>query len=135
MKFFIFFAFFLSNGSLFAADFRCPDSIATNESVTSKVPSEWRSLRDEINGSQSLENVEVYDGPFEDGASLVPDNVAAKDAPYWNFEKGTSQTHGMACLYSQSAVRLVRSLPARIKRCTMTFSKVDKTRPQGLSCR
>jgi hypothetical protein len=111
----------------------CPESIETAQTLRSALPKGWTSAVDSLNGKHPLENVQVFDGPFDDGASLVPDNEGKEETPHWILSKDAPRPFLMACFYSQSVVRVLHELPKDAKKCTTLF-KTKPYRVLGLSC-
>jgi hypothetical protein len=110
-----------------AADYRCPPTIETRQSMAAKPPRPWEAIPDVWNGKQLLENVQVYDGPPKDGASLVPDNESSEKDPIWTFAKNQKRRIWIACFYSQSFIRLVQELPPGVEKCTLLYKRNSKT--------
>ena len=102
----------------FPLEIRCPENIETKQTL-SKAQDGWDAVVDTLNGRQNLETMELYDGPFEEGAALVPDNESSKKDPYWTNH--TLKGFWVACFYSQSTVRLTKQIPGSVKKCTLRY--------------
>ncbi len=100
----------------FGLEIKCPNSIQTTQSLADPLPAGWDSFDDKLNGQKYFESIQVYDGHPNEGASLVPDNEYSKKDAYWTNQ--TLKGLWMACFYRQTTIRLVKSIPKNIKRCT-----------------
>jgi len=125
-------AFLISSVAL-GEELLCPESIETAQTLRSTLPKGWTSAVDSLNGKHPLENVQVFDGPFDDGASLIPDNEGTEETPHWLLSKDAPRPFTMACFYSQSVVRVLHELPKKSKKCTLLF-KTEPYRVRGLNC-
>jgi hypothetical protein len=110
---------------VFAAEYRCPESIESIQTIP-KVPQGWQTYNDPWNGSQKFENVLMFDGHPNDNASLVPDTETKpyQDSTWTNH---TAKGFWLACYYNQSTVRLIQAIPKSVKKCTLKFKgkKID----------
>ncbi len=113
-----------------AAEYRCLNSIETQQTLSAKLinqlNADWEAMPDAINAHQSLENIQVYDGHPREGAALVPDNEDSREEPFWTFPKDQKRRIWIACIYSQSIVRLVKQLPEAVKKCTLKYRGKSK---------
>jgi hypothetical protein len=72
-----------------------------------------------------LEQVTFFDGPPEELASLVYDDLKTagkQQVAVWNFA-ANPRGFWISCAYSGTAVVLSRRLPAGIKTCRVTYDK------------
>ncbi len=102
--------------SAFGLEIKCPSSIQTTQSISESLSDGWDSFDDKLNGQKNFDYIQVFDGHPSEGASLVPDNENSKKDPYWTNQ--TLKGFWVACYYRQSTVRLVKSIPKNVKRCT-----------------
>jgi hypothetical protein len=109
-----------------AVEYRCPESIETEQKLLKPSLPEWSSMNDRMNRQQRLEQISVFSGHPRDGASLVPDNVNEKNDPFWTLERSKKETYWIGCFYSQSTVRLVREIAPNLTRCTLVSKSTGK---------
>ncbi len=90
---------------------RCPESVLVHQTATS-TPEGWSaSLED---SPPRLAGVAFYDGPVQEGASLVPDHpgdAGAKDyQAAWRFDPASKRGFWIACEYTGTRIVLSRRL-------------------------
>ena len=104
-----------------AKEYQCPAKIDTAQSLTQSFDG-WSSYQDTVNGVQNLKGIQVYDGPPEELASLIPDNEEAgkqEEKSFWTFNVQNGRAIWIACEYYQSTVALTRELPLGVEKCTL----------------
>jgi hypothetical protein len=106
----------------FAGELRCPPEIAVEQKANDP-PVGWTVG---YNGFRNgLASVTIYDGPPEQGASLVYDDE--KTAPdtitqTWTLVPG-ARGYWMTCGYSNTAAQVSRKIPANATRCEVVLER------------
>ncbi len=100
---------------VFAADYRCPDTVETTQTLK-KSPADWEAFA-RPNDIQRFERITLYDGVPADMASLVPDDN--DKVTLWTFFDLPDRPLWMACEYSNTTVNLVRKLQGSVKECRL----------------
>lgn len=97
----------------------CPTEIETRQTLVNP-PTGFEAADDRLDAHR-LTYVEVFDGPYKDRASLVPDEQSARVAR-WRFGAET-QRRGVeiACHYARTRVVLVRPIVKDAKACAVTY--------------
>ncbi len=131
MSFYTWIVFAFVKASI-AAPYQCPEQIETKQSL-SKAVIGWTGVVDKLNGATRLDSIELSLGHPNDGAILAPDNKGGSGAPVWTFSGKSEADIWMACLYTQSHIRLIRKLPKGTSRCTLKYLQ-SPTRIEGISC-
>jgi hypothetical protein len=132
--------FFIQAGVASAAEFRCPESIATEQKLGQKVES-WKESMDDT-ATFPLEGITFFDGDPSEHASLVPDNEDAKNqkrvGSLWTFSRRVKSSNWFVCRYSNTSVRLAKELPPTTKSCRVKYTKAYPSStdyiPQRIQC-
>jgi len=109
-------------GYAFGGELQCPLAVNVDQKVTG-TPSGWTAG---YNGyKEELESVTIYDGPPEQGASLVYDDqktLANTIVQTWNL---APNDHGywMTCGYSNTSAQLTQKIPSDATRCEVTLER------------
>ena len=110
-------------------ELQCPATISVDQKAT-EVPPGWTPS---INGFKNeLAMVTIYDGPPDQGASLVYDDqktVGNTIIQTWNLA-GNSHGSWMTCGYSYTAAQISQKVPADAKQCVVTYEG-DVSLPGG----
>ena len=116
-------------GRAIAGELQCPATISVDQKA-SDVPAGWTPSN---NGFKNeLASVTIYDGPPEQGASLVYDDqktVGNTIVQTWNLA-GNSHGSWMTCGYSYTAAQISQKVPADAKQCVVTYEG-DVSLPGG----
>jgi hypothetical protein len=108
----------------------CPEQVAAEQKPVSP-PAGWTAgLSAE---PHRLEQVDFFDGPPEERASLIYDDIkkaGKQQVAVWSFA-ANPRGFWISCAYSGTAVILSRRLPATVKSCRVTYEKTALT-PGGL---
>jgi hypothetical protein len=116
----------LSATTLAADAVNCPQRIEVNQHLTTPV-SGWQSTLDDA--PHQFAGITFYDGQPQEKASLVYDSMTkagGKQVARWNFTAEAGRATWVACSYSGSSVQLVKSLPATIKSCEVTYNPRER---------
>lgn len=104
----------------------CPRELDTQQTA-SAVPPGYEVAEDTF-GRHQLTYVEVFDGPVEEMASLVPDEMTALESRWllagWTDQRGVE----VACHYSRTRLVLVKKLPKGVSACVAKY----RARSEGL---
>jgi hypothetical protein len=79
-----------------------------------------------------LYSAEVFDGPPEQLASLIPD-ASTKGSSTWRFEGSYPQGIWVQCTYAGGALTLTRKLATTPGVCVARYPKLVKGRPVSVS--
>jgi hypothetical protein len=109
----------------------CPESIPVSEPrLLTPIPG-WTAINEE--SGHKLSSISFYDGPVEEGASLVPDrNIKAQKirTATWQLDPKNGRGYWLACHYSGTTLTLGRALPKGLVRCAVTYN--DEEQIEGL---
>jgi hypothetical protein len=109
-------------GHAFGGEVQCPPTIAVDQKVTD-APAGWTAG---YNGfTNELDSVTIYDGPPEQGASLVYSDektVADSVTQTWQLAP-TDRGNFITCGYSNTSAQLTQKIPAAATRCEVTFER------------
>jgi hypothetical protein len=78
---------------------------------------------------QQLSNISLYDGPIEEGASLVPDRETKTQktrTALWQLDTKTARGYWLACRYSGTSLTLGRALPKGLVQCAVTYNNLEQ---------
>ena len=78
-----------------------------------------------------LYSAEVFDGPPEQLASLIPD-ASSKGSSTWTLEGSYPQGIWLQCTYAGGALTLTRRLPKTPAVCVARYPKLSKGRPESV---
>lgn len=105
-----------------AAGSLCPDTVSVKQTGAAPAP-EWAVSYSSL--PNHLESVTFYNGPPQDGASLVyDDRVKAKDSvrATWRFPKDP-RGYWVQCAYRGTTLELAKALPATVSSCRVTYDR------------
>ena len=110
-------------------ELQCPAQISVDQKATD-VPTGWTPSNNGFKNELAM--VTIYDGPPDQGASLVYDDqktVGNTIAQTWNL---AANGHGswITCGYSYTAAQLSQKIPADATRCVVTY-QADVSLPGG----
>ncbi len=118
--------------------YECPSEIHTEQSaVKTKVPSGWLAKRAYNFEPQLRTHMSVYDGPPEQGASLIPDDEENTDITKtsWSFGKKKERSIWLACEYTGTGILLTKELPKEATLCRLLLSKTKTPEAIGFVCK
>lgn len=101
---------------------QCPEQISAEQKAVAP-PAGWTVGASKI--PHRLEMVTFFEGPPEEEASLVYDdikNAGKESVAVWTFA-ASPRGYWISCGYSGTSVVLSRRLPAGIKTCRVTYDK------------
>jgi hypothetical protein len=103
-----------------ADEIRCPDRIATTQSLAQATPG-WTDQVDQT--SNILAGVTFFEGPPKEMASLAPDesHVKGKVVASFTLTLGAGSQYWLVCGYAGTRVNLARALPKELRTCTVTY--------------
>lgn len=104
----------------------CPGSIQVSEPRLVAPMAGWTAINDKI--GHQLSSISFYDGPVEEGASLVPDrNVKTPKirSATWQLDPKNGRGYWLACHYSGTTLTLGRALPKGLVRCAVTYNEQE----------
>lgn len=121
-NFFFLFIFGLSlTASARAGELSCPSRLVTDQKIK-PTPKGWAVGKSPF--SPVLSGVGIYDGPPEDMADLVPDNVESDDTfSEWTLDANNKRAYWLECRYAYTNLTLSQALPKGIKNCRVTYDK------------
>lgn len=109
-------------GSAVGGEVQCPATISVDQKV-SDTPLGWTAG---YNGFKNeLAGVTIYDGPPEQGASLVYDDEKTAGntiTQTWKLASG-GQGYWLTCGYSNTSAQLTEKIPTDATRCEVTFER------------
>jgi hypothetical protein len=114
-----------------AAEYKCPESIKTEQKLVGSAPLDWANDIDHQR-IHLQDGIMVFDGQPSELASLVPE--VQKNKTYWTFNKAKDRPIYLTCDYIGTAVRIIRPLPKEFTKCVAIESKTKPVRMIGLSC-
>lgn len=122
----IFIVGFLIQGALAgpaaASELDCPAQVSVDQKATA-TPAGWTAGD---NGFKNeLASVTIYDGPPEQGASLVYDDeksAANTTTQTWKLAP-SPRGYWITCGYSNTSTQLTQKIPADATRCEVTFER------------
>jgi hypothetical protein len=139
MHSFLISAFLLMHSHVRAAEtlYECPREIHTEQSaVKVKIPEGWQAKRNYNFEPQLRTHLLVYDGPPEDGASLVPDIEDSDPVKtVWTFNKKKERSIWLGCEYVGTRIVLAKELPTNVTSCRLLLEKTKSKDPIGLICK
>ncbi len=102
-----------------ALDIVCPEKIVTSQQlIESKIG--WDQFVRPVDGKEPrwspIAGISLYSGHPSEIAELVPDN--GEDVWTFGASAPPEQPTYMACIYFNTRVQLIKSLPLNIKKCT-----------------
>jgi len=100
----------------------CPTSIEVHEKLAGRFPG-WTEGR--TAEPHRLASVTLFDGPPEQGASLVGDEQTPSETEMvvrWSFTEH-QRPYWLSCSYANTGVTLSRSIPPRIRSCSVTYAR------------
>ena len=107
-------------GIAIAGELQCPATISVDQKATD-VPAGWTSSNNGFKNELAM--VTIYDGPPDQGASLVYDDqktVGNSIIQTWNLA-GNSHGSWITCGYSYTSAQLSQKIPADATRCVVTY--------------
>lgn len=111
-----------SVGQALGDEVQCPATIAVDQKITN-TPAGWTAG---YNGfTNELASLTVYDGPPEEGASLVYSDqkmVADRVTQVWQLA-ANDRGNWIICGYSNTSAQLTQKIPADVTRCEATFER------------
>jgi hypothetical protein len=109
-------------GQTLGSEVQCPPTIAVDQKITN-TPAGWTAG---YNGfTNELASLTVYDGPPEEGASLVYSDqkmVADSVTQIWQLAPN-DRGNWITCGYSNAAAQLTEKIPGYVIRCEATFER------------
>jgi hypothetical protein len=109
-------------GQALGGEVQCPATIAVDQKITN-TPAGWTAG---YNGfTNELASLTVYDGPPEEGASLVYSDqkmVADSVTQIWQLAPN-DRGNWITCGYSNTAAQLAQKIPGDVTRCEATFER------------
>jgi hypothetical protein len=106
----------------FAADTpACPAKIDVRQQLATNAPG-WTATQDD--SPHQLAGITFYDGPPQQKASLVYDDMAkagGKQIARWRFTPDSGRQTWIACSYSGTSLELTKSLPPNTSACEVTY--------------
>jgi hypothetical protein len=112
---------FLAPSAIAAEPAACPATVNVHQQLTAPVAG-WSAVNDDA--LHQLAGVTFYDGPPQEKASLVYDDItkaAGKQIAKWTFAPRRERATWIACSYSGTSVVLAKTLPPGIASCTVTY--------------
>lgn len=100
----------------------CPATISVKQTIE-KTPDGWTAGEDKT--PHNLSGITFFDGPPEQEASLVYDNMTKRgglEYGVWHFTPNSSPGSWLSCRYSSTSVTLSKRLPAATSECTVTYN-------------
>lgn len=93
-----------------AEQVRCPEIVGVEQRAVSP-PGGWQA-RDEGTPAR-LASIIIFDGPPEDGASLVPDQNHSGPRPHavWKLDAKNERGYWIGCVYASTTIMLTKKLP------------------------
>ena len=114
-------ALYLGYGPALATPVTCPPVVEPGPPSLTTLPEGWSGFVDTVNARYNLMGVQLYSGHPRELATLVPDTQTA-DSALWNLA-ADPRGYYFACEYSNTALNLIRQLPAEMKACIVTYEK------------
>lgn len=116
----------------------CPDTVNVKQTGAAPAP-EWAVSYGTL--PNRLEAVTFYNGPPQDGASLVYDDlVKAKDSSRatWRFPKDP-RGYWIRCSYRGTTLELAKALPGTVSSCRVTYDRESSSAAglptiKGIAC-
>jgi hypothetical protein len=110
----------------------CPERIKTEQTAAS--PGQpFRTYLDRPDGGNRLVYINLYDGPPEERANLIPDNTDSDQSAVWTLAPNAERAYWMVCIYQNTWAKLARPLPRGLKYCRVQTDSQGRE-PVGLSC-
>jgi hypothetical protein len=109
-------------GVAVGGELQCPATIAVDQKPTD-VPAGWTPSNNGFKNELAM--VTIFEGPPEQGASLVYDdqkNVGNTIVQTWNLAPG-GNGYWLTCGYSNTAAQLTQKIPADATRCEVTMER------------
>ncbi|HSY13033.1 MAG TPA: STY0301 family protein [Verrucomicrobiae bacterium] len=110
----------------------CPTTVDVKQQLASSVDG-WTPTLDD--SPHRLSGITFYDGPPQEKASLVYDNIkktAPKEIATWQFGADGKRPTWIVCSYSGTAVQLAKSLPSKTSTCQITYNRTQQLSGQPL---
>src|SRR5262249_50955504 len=105
-----------------ASDLRCPQDISVEQHGTTPAP-EWEVS---YNGFKNeLASITIYEGPPEEGASLVYDDQKTVNntiVESWKLS-GSKRGYWLKCGYSNTSAEISRKLPSEVNQCVVVLEQ------------
>lgn len=128
-------AFVLTVEAAQAAEFSCPATLATEQSVPllpPGLPPGARAMEAPLgNGVARLTYVEIYSGKPEEGASLVPDSNN-KNSARWRF--GSTESITIGCHYTNTRMMIFLPVPGHPRQCDVTYKDAKLLQLRSIQC-
>jgi hypothetical protein len=105
----------------------CPESIQVAEPRLATPVEGWKAIVEKA--VHQLSGVTFYDGPVEEGASLVPDRDTKSRktrTALWQFDAKSPRGYWIACRYSGTTLTLARALPKALAQCSVTYKNGEQ---------
>jgi hypothetical protein len=101
----------------------CPGSIQVTDPRLVTPQAGWTAIVEKT--PHQLSSVTFYDGPIEEGASLVPDRhtkTQKTETALWQLDPKTARGYWLACRYSATSLNLGHALPKGLSECTVKYN-------------
>jgi len=105
----------------------CPESVQVAEPRLATPVEGWKAIVEKA--VHQLSGVTFYDGPVEEGASLVPDRDTKAQktrTALWQFDAKSRRGYWIACRYSGTSLTLARALPKGLAQCSVTYKSGEQ---------
>jgi hypothetical protein len=105
----------------------CPESVQVAEPRLVTPVEGWKAIVEKA--KHQLSGVTFYDGPVEEGASLVPDRDTKTQktrTALWQFDAKSQRGYWIACRYSGTSLTLARALPKGLSQCSVTYKNGEQ---------
>jgi hypothetical protein len=105
----------------------CPESVQVTEPRLATPVEGWKAIVEKA--VHQLSGVTFYDGPVEEGASLVPDRDTKTQktrTAQWQFDAKSQRGYWIACRYSGTSLTLARALPKSLAQCSVTYKNGEQ---------
>ena len=114
-----------------ASEYQCPPSIKTVQSIE-QTPRQWQAQPERFNPVTVFDQIAIFDGPPEQGASRMPDNAESdgREPTRWAIEPDSKRGNYVACLYRRTLMILVQKVDPSMSSC-----QVATQDPRRLVCK
>jgi hypothetical protein len=105
----------------------CPASVQVADPRLLTPIQGWTAIAEKT--PHQLSAISFYDGPIEEGASLVPDrNSKAQktSTSLWQLDTKSARGYWLACRYSGTSLLLGRALPKGLSQCAVTYNNQEQ---------